>query len=127
MRRKSKALLVAVCIVVPGLAACGGGSQSSTHTYVQFSDGVDLTIVSPAAIPTGFLTNNGEFPLLSKPRGPQVCSYTKTVVGGRGPEAILNGKTLTLKVNGPKRFASRRCKILKKRTPINAVAFQPFP
>jgi len=98
------------------------------HTYVEFLSGADLTIVSPVAIPRSFLTRNGAYPLLRKPRGPQVCSYKTTVVGGRGPSAILNGKTVTLKVNGSKPGASPLCANLKNGTgPIAAVAFQPLP
>jgi len=125
MRRKSEVLLVAVCIVLPALMGCGGGGS---HTYVEFLSGADLTIVSPVAIPRSFLTRNGAYPLLRKPRGPQVCSYKTTVVGGRGPSAILNGKTVTLKVNGSKRWASPLCANLKNGTgQIAAVAFQPLP
>ena len=38
--------------------------------------------------------------ILSQAQGPQACSYTKRVSGGTGQSAILNGKTVTLKVNG---------------------------
>jgi hypothetical protein len=126
MRRKSQALLLAVYIVLPALGGCGGGSGGS-HTYIEPMSGADVTIVSPVAIPTGFLTRNGAYPLLSKPRGPQVCSYEKTVQGGTHSMSYLNGKTLTLKVNGPKRWGSPLCAHFKKKTPIVPIAFQPLP
>jgi hypothetical protein len=101
------------------LAGCGGGAGRGSHTYVfslgsgGFFPGAYLTIVSPAAIPTDFFTKNGT-KLLSKPRGPQACSYEKTLHGGHGSSAFLNGKTLMVKINGSTHATSDVCAVLRK-------------
>jgi hypothetical protein len=110
-----------VCVLSVALAGCGsGGSQSSSnsHTYVVTPpansgvSGIYVTIVSPVAIPTSLLTKNGAR-VGGHPAGPQKCSYTKKAQGMHGKWAGLNGKTVTLKVNGSSPFASRVCSTLK--------------
>ena len=44
------------------------------------------------------ITSNAR--VVAHPRGPQICSYTKPIQGLRGKAAYLNGKTMTLKING---------------------------
>jgi hypothetical protein len=122
MRLKVGGILGVVCVVSLALAGCGGGgggSNSSSHTYVVTPpassgvSGVNLTIVSPVAIPTSLLTKTGG-KIVSHPTGPQKCSYTKTAQGLNGQWAALNGKTVTLKVNGSGLLAPLVCSILKK-------------
>ena len=77
-----------------------------------------MTIVSPVAIPTNLLTTGGA-KLVSEAKGPQKCSYTKTVQGTHGPGAFLSGKQITLKINGTNPFVAVACSALKK-TPFKA-------
>jgi len=121
MRRNSRVLLAAVCVVMPVMAGCGGGGGgSSTHTYVvvppakdTLAKGIYVTFVSPVAMPTNVLTKSGAR-IVGEAHGPQVCSYTKTVQGSHGPLASLSGKTVTVKVNGSTSIAPMVCSVLKK-------------
>jgi hypothetical protein len=125
---------VIVCFALLGLSACGGGGGggggggsgggSSSHTYVVAAPtqnsagaGIYVTIVSPVALPASLLTKNGAR-IVGQAKGPQVCSYTKMVSGGHGRSAVLNGKRVTLKVNGSNPFVSMICSLLKK-TPFH--------
>jgi hypothetical protein len=114
--------------VVPALAGCGGGgggTASSSHTYVvaPAANGAlvrnfYVTIVSPVPIPTKLMTNGGG-KVVSQAKGPQKCSYTKTVQGTHGPGAFLSGKEITLKISGTNSFVPVACAALKK-TPFKA-------
>ncbi|HEY8107088.1 MAG TPA: hypothetical protein VIC70_00160 [Gaiellaceae bacterium] len=102
-------------------AGCGGGggrSQSGSHTYVVVPpaksgvSGIYVTIVSPVAIPASLLTKGGAR-IVGHAKGPQKCSYTKKAEGLQGQLADLNGKTVTLNVNGTNSFVSLVCSTLK--------------
>jgi hypothetical protein len=124
MRMKAGVSCLAVCISSLVLAACGGGGGSggSSHTYILTGAGagsrIYVTIVSPVAIPASLLTSNGAT-IVDQAKGPQVCSFTKTAHGGHGQSAFLNGKTITLKINGSNALTSTICSLLKK-APFNA-------
>ena len=131
MRLRVGFSFLVVCLVSLSLAACGGGggstgsSSSHTHTYVLTASGNSgaasgfyVTIVSPVAIPTSLLTSDAAM-IVDQAKGPEVCSYTKTASGGHGRSAFLNGKSITLKINGSGRFTSSICSLLKK-NPFNA-------
>jgi predicted small secreted protein len=114
-------LVVCASLVVAG---CGGGgsgagSGAGSHTYVLAAAkqtgpgaGIYVTIVSPVAIPTGLLTKHGA-KMVGQVKGPQACSVQKTVRGSRGPGAFLNGKAVTVKINGSNPFVSMICSLLK--------------
>jgi len=117
--RYSSPALVAVCLVLPVLAGCGGAG-GTTHTYVivapakdASSKGIYVTYVSPLAIPANVLTKRGGR-LVAHATGPQVCSFTKTVHGSNGPLLFLRGKTVTVKVNGSNPRARLICSALKR-------------
>ena len=121
MRLKVGRIVAIGCVLSVALAGCGGGgggSNSSSHTYVVTPpassgvSGISVTIVSPVAIPTSLLTKSGG-KIVSHPTGPQKCSYTKTAQGLHGQWADLNGKTVTVKVNGSSQLAPMVCSILK--------------
>jgi hypothetical protein len=121
-KRWLSVVMGSVLLVVAGCGG-GGGSGGGNHTYVLTAlrgagSGIYVTIVSPVAIPTNLMTKNGA-KIVGQAKGPQVCSYTKTVQGGHGSSAFLNGKTVTLKVNGSNPLTSLICGLLKK-TPFNA-------
>jgi hypothetical protein len=123
--RLSAGVAFVVWAIVLVLAGCGGGggSDSGSHTYVLTAlkgagAGIYVTIVSPVAIPTNLMTKHGA-KIVGQAKGPQVCSYTKTVQDGHGSSAFLNGKPVTLKVNGSSPLTSLICGLLKKR-PFNA-------
>lgn len=118
-----------VCLVSLSFAACGGGGgstgNSQTHTYVLTASensgagpGFYVTIVSPVAIPTSLLTSDAA-KIVDEAKGPEACSYTKTASGGHGRSAFLNGKSITLKINGSGQLISSICSLLKK-NPFNA-------
>jgi hypothetical protein len=120
MRLKVGGILGVVCVVSLVLAGCGGGGGSGGggHTYVVTPpassgvSGINVTIVTPVAIPASLLTKTGA-KIVSHPSGPQKCSYTKTAQGLRGQWAALNGKTVTVKVNGSTPLVSLVCSALK--------------
>ena len=121
MTLKVGAIVAIACVLSVVLAGCGsggGGSQTGSHTYVvkppasSGVSGINVTIVSPVAIPTSLLTKTGG-KIVSHPTGPQKCSYTKTAQGLHGQWAALNGKTVTVKVNGSSQLAPMVCSILK--------------
>jgi hypothetical protein len=111
------------------IAGCGSGAGGHTFTYVfstgplsQIGGGSYMTVVSPVSIPNDALTKNGA-KLLSHLRGPQLCSYQRTVHGGHGRSAILNGKTLTVTINGtPPADLNMYCEVLKKNKTLPVVA-----
>ena len=122
-RRLGSAAAVIACVAAPALAGCGGGgggNAANTHKYVveapannRLAAGIYVTIVSPLPIPTKLLTNAGG-KLVSEAKGPQECSYTKTVQGSHGPGSFLSGQAITVKVNGSNPFTALACKSLKK-------------
>jgi hypothetical protein len=116
------------CAVSIALAGCGGGggnSSSTSHTYVisphvsgslaSLAKGIYVTIVSPVAIPTSLLTKGGN-KIVNQAQGPQKCSYTKTAHDTHGPGAFLNGKKVTIKINGATPFTPFICSALKKQS-----------
>jgi hypothetical protein len=113
-------IVAIVCALSVTLAGCGsgGGSQSNAHTYVvkppasSGVSGIYVTIVSPVAIPTSVLTKHGAR-IVGHATGPQKCSYAKTAEGLHGQLADLNGKTVTVKVNGSTALVSLVCSTLK--------------
>jgi hypothetical protein len=120
-------IVVIICAVSVALAGCGGGGSSTSHTYVilphvtgsfaSLAKGIYATIVSPVAIPTSLLTKGGN-KIVNQAQGPQKCSYTKTAHDTHGPGAFLNGKTVTIKINGTTPFTALICSALKKQ-PFN--------
>jgi hypothetical protein len=120
MRSKVGGILGVVAVVSLVLAGCGGGggSSSNSHTYVVTPpansgvSGINVTIISSVAIPTSALTKTGA-KIVSHSTGPQKCSYTKTAQGLQGQWAALNGKTVTVKVNGSTPLVSLVCSALK--------------
>jgi hypothetical protein len=120
MRLKVGWILGVGCVALLVLAGCGGGggSSSSSHTYVVTPpassgvSGISVTIVSPVALPTNLITKTGA-KIVSQPTGPQKCSYTKTAQGLHGQWSALNGKAVTVKVNGSTPLASLACTALK--------------
>ena len=112
------AIASVLSVALAGCGGGGGGSNSSSHTYVVTPpassgvSGIYVTIVSPVAIPTSLLTKSGG-KIVSRPTGPQQCSYTKTAEGLHDQWAALNGKTVTVKVNGSSQLAPIVCSILK--------------
>ena len=129
MRLRVGFYFLTVCLVSLSLAACGGSGgstgSSQTHTYVLTASensgapsGIYVTVVSPVAIPTSLLTSKGAT-IVDQPKGPEACSYTKTASGGHGRSAFLNGKSITLKINGSGQLISSICSLLKK-NPFNA-------
>lgn len=127
-RRARSAFAFTASVAVLALAGCGGGGgggASNSHTYVitpsagnGLAAGIYVTIVSPVAIPTKLLTR-GRSKIVGEAKGPQKCSYTKTVQGTHGPGAFLSGKQITLKINGTNPFVAVACSALKK-TPFKA-------
>jgi hypothetical protein len=113
------------------LAGCGGGGSSAgtTHTYV-ISPAVNgsstplpeiyLTVVSPVPIRASLLTMGGK--IVGQAQGPQQCAFTKTAHDMHGPGAFLDGKQLTLKVNGTNPLAPLLCQSIKTH-PLNVVNF----
>jgi hypothetical protein len=115
--------LAALAAVVALLAGCGG---SGSHTYVMaipptgtsggsaadISD-VYVTIISPARFPDSVIKSmqKSGARLVDKAAGPQVCSYKKKISGVKGQYASLNGKTVTLKVNGVTTLTGVLCSI----------------
>ena len=119
LKREAKLGATALSVLLI-LAGCGGGGvgggssiSSGTHTYIlgfPMLEGFDLTVVSPVAIPTNAFTG---MKVVGRAVGPPKCSLVRTVHGLRGRSAILNGQTLTLKVNGSGPLASVLCSHLK--------------
>lgn len=127
MTERAGPLAVVTSVGVLALAGCGGGGggSGSSHTYVLtpsatngLAAGIYVTIVSPVPIPMKLLTSGGS-KLVGEAKGPQKCSYTKTVQGSRGPGAFLSGKAVTIKINGTNPFVAVACSALKK-TPFEA-------
>ena len=126
-------LAFAACVLSVLLAGCGGGGGSgggsADHTYIltpssQLASGLYITVISPVAFPQSILDKarkNATF--VKHAAGPEACSYSKTIQGVSGQYADLNGKTVTVKINGTSGFTSQVCSILKKVTfnPTNIV------
>ena len=119
-------------IVLAALSGCGGGGGggggSDTHTYIfrpkasatsqigALAKGLYFTIVSPVAFPPKIVNKaKKETVFVDKAVGPQACSVTKEIHGQKAPYALLNGKTVTFKVNGSSPFTSLICGALKKK------------
>lgn len=90
----------------------------ASHTYVygvakggSLAKGITITFVSPIAIPTwpSQVAKNG-----GHPSGPRACSFAKHVHGLHGQNATLNGKVVTVTVNGSGHLASTICSRLKR-------------
>lgn len=116
MQLKVGLSFAAVCAISLVLAGCGG--DGNKHTYVitptsPLAAGIYLTIVSPVALPQSVLDQKS-ITVAEKAVGPEVCSYSKQIEGVKGKYADLNGKTVTLKVNGSNGFIGLVCGALKK-------------
>src|ERR1700756_1915764 len=130
----AKSFLTAAALVaaLTALAGCGGGGGSSgtssnTHTYVfkpkatattangPLAKGLYFTIVSPIAFPQKILDEaKKDTVFVDKAVGPQACSVTKKVHGQTAPYDVMNGKTVTFKVNGSGPFTTLICTTFKK-------------
>lgn len=118
------ALLLSLVFVASG---CGGGKKGGGvarggHEYIVkvprqkgAPAGIYVTVISPVPLSQRLLTRKGAR-LVARAKGPQACSATKTVHGGKGQTATLNGKKLTFKINGSGPLLSVICEILKKGT-----------
>lgn len=110
------ALIALATVTLVGLLGCGGSrgtSPSGGHTYVYVppgQKGVYVTLVSPVAIPANKLRNKG-FKVVAQAKGPHGCSITKSIQGGHGRNAYLNGKMLTVKVNGSDPVTQSLCEV----------------
>jgi|SRR5579862_463705 len=126
MERKSAFGLGIVCLAaVLVLAACGGGGG---HTYVMtphHAPGLYLTIVSPVALPAGVVqVMETGMTSVKRAKGPEACSYSREIKGLKGKHASLDGKSVTVKVNGSSKLTSVVCARLKSRifNPANFAA-----
>jgi hypothetical protein len=109
------ALIALATVTLVGLLGCGGSrgtSPSGAHTYVYvpFGQSVYVTLVSPVAIPARKLRNKG-IKVVAQAKGPRDCSITKSIQGGHGRNAYLNGKMLTVKVNGSDPVTQNLCEV----------------
>src|SRR5438876_10103295 len=114
-------VLMALSVAALVLAGCGGGGS---HTYVltpsatgasgALAAGIYISIVSPVALPQAFVDQAKDVTFVERPVGPEICSYSKTIQGAKGRYAYLNGKTMTVKVNGSNPFISLIRSQLKK-------------
>jgi hypothetical protein len=132
--RLRRVIVVVLCVLLLGGVAGGltlafrpprGGVASSrgSHTYVVtpkvgggLAKGVYITVVSPVAIPYwggGRSALTGSYPAYHV-SGPQACAFAKHVHGLHGLSASLNGKTVTVTVNGSGAAVSRVCSEWKK-------------
>jgi hypothetical protein len=111
------ALATAIFCAALGCGGSRGPSPSGGHTYVfvplAAGKGFYVTLVSPAAVPTNALRNKGD-KVVAQAKGPQDCSITKRIQGGQGKAAYLNGKTVTVKVNGSNPVTQGLCEELTK-------------
>lgn len=119
--------LALVAGLAVGLTACGGSSKSpvttttvakTTHTYVlkassRAARGIYVTVVSPVAIPRNLMTQRGAM-IVGQAQGPQVCSFTKMVHNPTSSSAFLDGKTVTVRINGSNPLTSTICALVKK-------------
>jgi hypothetical protein len=125
--RNAAVLLVALA----ALAGCGGGGSGSggsdTHTYIfkpkatattangPLAKGLYFTIVSPIAFPQKILDEaKKDTVFVDKAVGPQACSVMKEIHDQKAPYDVMNGKTVTIKVNGSSSFTSLLCTAFKK-------------
>jgi hypothetical protein len=118
------ALIALATVMVSAVLGCGGSrgtTPNGGHTYVFVPvtqsllppKGVYLTIISPAALPASVLRNGG-VKRVAQAKGPQGCSYRKPIQGLPGKAAYLNGRTVTVKVNGSNPFTTSLCSAIKK-------------
>jgi hypothetical protein len=121
---------ISFCVVCLAsfLAGCGGAGARHTYIAKPTVNGVPIgayvTIVSPVAFPQSLLDTEkkGGAIFVQHAVGPEVCSFSKRIEGMKGKDAFLNGKSVTLKVNGSNlRVTSLVCSTLKKQ------AFNPAP
>jgi hypothetical protein len=127
LKRVSLPILVAVATL--GVAGCGvsrGPTSAGGHTYVQDlvtnqslapTPDIYVTLVSPVAIPANVLRRSGR--LVAQAKGPQECSYTRPLAGFGGNATYLNGKVVTLKVNGSNRITAEMCSQIKNEQTLN--------
>jgi hypothetical protein len=123
VRRRLRTALPLLLLLTVVAAGCGGkGSASGGYTYIVEAppkNGVQtkiyFTLISPVPLPRKLFTGK-RGRIVRHAQGPQVCSATKTVHGGHGPAAFLNGKQVTVKVNGSNHFLPAICSILKEGT-----------
>ena len=115
-------ILVALAAATLMLAGCGGGGG---HTYVMTPSGIGgaagiyITLVSSVALPQDLVNQmKKSVTFVKQPVGPEVCSSSKTIQGLKSKYAYLNGKTLTVKINGSNPLLSLACSALKK-APFN--------
>lgn len=124
---------VVLLVALSALAGCGGGGGGSggsdTHTYIfkpkasassatsALTKGLYFTIVSPIAVPPKILAQaKKDAVFVDKAVGPQACSVTREIHGQKAPYTVLNGKTVTFKLNGSSPFTSLICSTLKKKS-----------
>jgi hypothetical protein len=125
------ALGALAALTVFALLGCGGSRGTNSrggHTYVLAPlasqhvlpfNGLYFTIVSRVALPSSVLKAS-HARLVSKSKGPTDCSYTKPFQGLAGTAAYLNGKTVSLTVNGSNPVTAVICSALK-----NGRTFRP--
>jgi hypothetical protein len=118
-------------VALAALAGCGGGGSGSstthTHTYIfkpkatattangPLAKGLYFTIVSPIAFPQKILNEaKKDTVFVDKAVGPQACSVTKQIHDQKPPYDVMNGKTVTFKVNGSSALTSLICTAFKK-------------
>jgi hypothetical protein len=129
-RRRKVVVVAAVLASVILLAGCGGGSGS--HTYIVtasiptggsglgalgslFAGGIYITLVTPVAIPQSDLNAMKKtLTFVDHAGGPEVCSYSQKVHGVTGKYAFLNGKEVTIKINGTNPLISTFCSAIQK-------------
>jgi hypothetical protein len=126
MRPKRRVLYLVVCVAALGLAGCGGGGGGGeSHTYIvtpsatskngALVKGIYLTVISPVAFPQSVLDKaKKSVTFVEHAIGPEVCSRSEKIEGGKGKYANLNGTTVTVKVNGSNSLIPLVCAGLKK-------------
>jgi hypothetical protein len=133
MRRKSQALLVVVCIVLPVLAGCGGGGSSSSSSKsftvkVDYHGNTGYMVVSvpaahEAAIRNAFIAKarKTKIPTISvtdqSSQGPLKCSESGKI--GQHHSVIpavrrYIGDQATVKIYGSGLVATSLCHALKQ-------------
>jgi hypothetical protein len=114
--------VIGLVLVVVFIATTSTGSGD--HTYIMtpsatgpesaLAAGIYITLVSPVAMPQNVITNAKDVTFVQHAVGPEVCTYTKKIENAKGKYADMNGKTVTLKVNGTNGFIGFLCSAFKK-------------